>query len=103
MKLKLNYRSRRFTPTVRVATVAARDERLRALRRDIEAEFAGLRNTRGHLVKLALNEAEALAWQTAYPHLVFPALAREKVCALAFWHRRQAALRPGETALAFSA
>jgi hypothetical protein len=31
------------------------------------------------LLRLALNEAEALAWQTLYPHLVFPALAAEKI------------------------
>jgi hypothetical protein len=42
-----------------------------------------------HLVQLALNEAEALASQTLYPHLVFPALAVEKVQAVAAWERRQ--------------
>jgi len=43
----------------------------------------------GQLVHLALNEAEALAWQTAYPHLLFPALAMEKVQAVAAWQTRQ--------------
>jgi hypothetical protein len=42
-----------------------------------------------HLVQLALNEAEALAWQTDYPHLFFPSLAAEKVQALGNWHVRQ--------------
>ncbi len=42
-----------------------------------------------HLLRLALNEAEALAWQTAYPHLVFPALATEKAEALGAWLARQ--------------
>lgn len=103
MKLKVNYRARRFTPTVRVALAEPRDERLQQLRERVEAEFTQLRDTRGHLVKLALNEAEALALQTSFPHLVFPALAQEKVGAVAVWHRRQAALRGSEAMLAFAA
>jgi hypothetical protein len=30
-----------------------------------------------------------LAWQTEFPHLVFPALAAEKVHAVADWNRHQ--------------
>jgi hypothetical protein len=45
--------------------------------------------TRKHLLELALNEAEAMAWQTEYPHLVFPTLAAEKARAVALWHQRQ--------------
>jgi hypothetical protein len=41
------------------------------------------------LVRLALNEAEALARQTWYPHLVFPDLAAEKIQAVAAWENRQ--------------
>jgi hypothetical protein len=43
--------------------------------------------------QLALNEAEALAWQTAYPHLVFPSLAVEKIQTVAAWQTRQHSLR----------
>lgn len=103
MKLKLNYRARRFTPIVRIALAEPRDERLQQLRERVEAEFARLRDARGHLVKLALNEAEALALQTPFPHLVFPTLAQEKVSAVAVWHHRQAALRRTEPVLAFAA
>ena|SRR5258708_1862029 len=39
--------------------------------------------------QLAMNEAEALAWQTNYPHLFFPSLAMEKIQAVAAWQRRQ--------------
>jgi hypothetical protein len=39
--------------------------------------------------QLALNEAEALAWQTAYPHLLFPSLAVEKIQSVAAWQARQ--------------
>ena len=41
------------------------------------------------MLRLALNEAEALAWQTPFPHLFFPDLAAEKVRAVAEWSRRQ--------------
>jgi hypothetical protein len=47
--------------------------------------FAG----REHLLRLALNEAEALAFLTDYPHLVFPTLAVEKVQSVATWRSRQ--------------
>jgi hypothetical protein len=39
--------------------------------------------------QLALNEAEALAWQTAYPHLLFPSLAVEKIQSVSAWQMRQ--------------
>ena len=44
------------------------------------------------MLRLALNEAEALAWQTEYPHLVFPALAAEKVHAVIDWTTHQRSL-----------
>ena len=45
------------------------------------------------LVHLTLTEAEALAWQTAYPHLLFPLLAAEKAAATLRWHARQQSIR----------
>jgi hypothetical protein len=41
------------------------------------------------LLRLAVNEAEALAFQTLYPQLVFPDLAVEKVRGAAAWNNRQ--------------
>lgn len=41
----------------------------------------------------ALNEAEALAWQTPYPHLFFPVLAEEKALAARRWAYRQERIR----------
>ena len=49
--------------------------------------------TQEHLLRLALNEAEAVAWQTGYPHLFFPALATEKVQAVAAWNVAQQSVR----------
>jgi hypothetical protein len=45
------------------------------------------------LLRLALNEAEALAWQTTYPHLVFPVLAVEKIQRTAAWNATQQTVR----------
>jgi hypothetical protein len=44
------------------------------------------------LLQLALNEAESLAWQTRYPHLLFPTLAREKAEEVVAWRDRQQSL-----------
>lgn len=62
-------------------------------RNRIANEFHETLEANGQLVQLALNEAEALAWQTAYPHLLFPALAVEKVQSVAAWSARQRALQ----------
>ncbi len=40
------------------------------------------------LFRVALNEAEALAWETEYPQLVFPTLAEEKIEAISAWYNR---------------
>src|SRR6267142_2661605 len=45
-----------------------------------------------HLLRLALNEAEAIAWETEFPHLVFPMLASEKAQSVATWLARQRSL-----------
>ena len=58
---------------------------------------------REHLVHLAVNEAEALAWQTGFPHLFFPALATEKLQEVATWGARQQSLRRNESSLARAA
>ena len=49
--------------------------------------------TQERLLKLALNEAEATAWQTRFPHLVFPALAAEKARSIVSWNLHQRAVR----------
>lgn len=57
------------------------------------AEFRETRAAHEQLLRLALTEAEALAWQTPYPQLVFPSLAREKAEAVVSWQTRQHAIR----------
>jgi hypothetical protein len=56
--------------------------------------FKALR-AHGHLLRLVLNEAEAAAWQTMYPHLVFPTLATEKVQGVIAWDAKRQALQRG--------
>ncbi len=70
-------------------------EAMAPLRAQIEREFPSLRDQHGRILHLALNEAEALAWQTGFPELVFPVLAREKVSNLAAWRNRQHFIRWG--------
>ena len=55
----------------------------------IAAEFREIVESNQKSFQLALNEAEALAWQTDYPQLFFPTLAMEKVQAVAARHTRQ--------------
>ena len=66
-----------------------------------DAVFAEARATlkvQEQMLRLAVNEAEALAWKTLYPHLVFPALAAEKVQGVAAWNHHQRILgRPGRS------
>jgi hypothetical protein len=66
--------------------------RIERTKNRIAQEFDASLAAHGQLVRLALNEAEALAWQTAYPHLLFPALALEKVQAVVTWQTRQLAV-----------
>jgi hypothetical protein len=55
-------------------------------RRDLIAEFRHKLALPERLVRVAVNEAEALAWETEYPQLVFPILAEEKVEAISAWY-----------------
>ena len=69
----------------------------------IFAEARGELNAPERMLQLALNEAEALAWQTEYPHLVFPALAAEKVNAVADWKSHQRSVLQTEPLFALAA
>ena len=55
----------------------------------IAVEFQETLESHSRLFQLAVNEAEALAFQTDYPHLLFPSLAVEKIQAVSTWQSRQ--------------
>jgi hypothetical protein len=66
--------------------------RLTAVKARIEREFGQAVAGYNPLLKAALVEAEALAWQTPYPHLLFPVLAEEKAAEARKWAVRQRAI-----------
>ncbi|MBI3414156.1 MAG: hypothetical protein HY043_02360 [Verrucomicrobia bacterium] len=66
-------------------------------------EFRETLDANEHLLRLALNEAEALAWQTEFPHLVFPTLATEKAQAVAAWRTRQQSIHRPNSRFALAA
>ena len=71
-------------------------------KKSVLLDYTLLAGEHARLLKLALNEAEALAWQTSHPHLFFPLLATEKAEAAVKWHKRQSAVRRGSTEVAFT-
>jgi hypothetical protein len=66
---------------------------LEDVREQVVTEFRDRLEDHKHVLDLALNEAEALAWETGFPQLFFPALATEKASAVTGWHVRQQSLR----------
>ena len=69
---------------------------LENVKAQVVAEFRDRLDDHQHVLDLAVNEAEALAWQTEFPQLFFPALATEKARAVTGWHQRQQSLRQGK-------
>ena len=67
---------------------------VRAVRKAITSEFMDSVRGYEHMLQQALREAEAAAWQTPFPHLFFPDLAREKAVAVTNWAAHQQRVRP---------
>jgi hypothetical protein len=76
---------------------------LARIRGDLERQFASVKNQAPRILHLTLNEAEAVAWETGFPHLVFPLLAEEKASKAAAWINRQCALKKETQVLALAA
>ncbi|HMJ91349.1 MAG TPA: hypothetical protein VK530_16120 [Candidatus Acidoferrum sp.] len=66
------------------------------------SDYAALAGEHLNVLRLAVNEAEAIAWSTGLPQLVFPVLAVEKAQAALAWHRRQRAVRRAGLEIAFA-
>ncbi|MEO6035892.1 MAG: hypothetical protein ABIQ35_11605, partial [Verrucomicrobiota bacterium] len=62
------------------ALVQARDSLIRQFTPKVDGDL--------RILALALNEAEALAWDTEFPHLLFPLLGEEKARASVAWNQR---------------
>jgi hypothetical protein len=63
------------------------------LKNELISQFRGTFSGNERMLRLVLNEAEALAFSTDYPQLFFPTLALEKVRSAVVWQRHQAQLR----------
>jgi hypothetical protein len=92
-------------PLVRVCLASGRKliAQVQKAKRAILKEFRETGKAHEQLLQLALNEAEAVAWQTEFPHLVFPLLAMEKAQAVAVWQTRQESIRRTSSAPALAA
>jgi hypothetical protein len=73
---------------------------IQSIKESVMREFDNRRADQEQMLRFALNEAEALAWQTPYPHLLFPVLAYEKAESARQWAERQRIVR--EATLAFA-
>ncbi|MGH7951291.1 MAG: hypothetical protein ACREFE_05155 [Limisphaerales bacterium] len=56
---------------------------------NIVAEFRETFKAHEQLLKHVINQADAMAWQTDYPHLFFPLLATEKIQSAVQWQTHQ--------------
>jgi hypothetical protein len=86
------------TATLKSACVGTCQEvlgQLARVRASLYSEWRSALAVPERVLRLTLNEAEALAWQTSVPHLVFPLLAEEKMRATAAWSVRQRSLQLG--------
>ena len=75
---------------------------IRNVKERLETEYLRRLGGEKHALRLALNEAEALAFETDFPHLVFPELAVEKLRAFAIWNQHQQNVHRGNVSVAFA-
>ena len=76
---------------------------LAQVRGDIERQYTDVTEQAPRIVHLTLNEAEAVAWDSGFPHLVFPLLAEEKLSKAAAWVNRQRTVREDSHIFALAA
>ncbi|MGZ4961299.1 MAG: hypothetical protein ACXWBP_07555 [Limisphaerales bacterium] len=67
--------------------------RIEQAKANVFAEFSAALKGQEHMLQLAINEAEAIAWATEIPYLVFPTLAQEKATSVANWAAHQRHVR----------
>ena len=70
---------------------------------NLVTEFRGRFQNHESWLELVLFQADALAQQTKYPHLVFPLLAAEKLQAATQWQLRQQSMLKLQPAYALAA
>jgi hypothetical protein len=102
-QVKENAATHRTFTTVCFACCQKLTARIEKTRDAIMNEFRETLDANEHLLRLALNEAEALAWETEFPHLLFPTLAVEKAQALVAWSARQQSIKQNSSRFALAA
>jgi len=86
------------------AACAKLARQLEAVKQTVIEEFKAGFEPQNRLLHHMIAEADALAWQTDYPHLLFPVLAAEKAQRAAEWKARQQLLwRSQDVAYALAA
>jgi hypothetical protein len=90
---EINESTRRDFATVCLDSCRKLLDRIEKVKQAILDEFHDTVSAHNQMLRLAVNEAEALAWETDYPHLVFPALAHEKAEQVTSWEARQQKIR----------
>ncbi len=78
-------------------------QKLAEVKKSVIHEFEARLQEHREMLNAALTEAEALAWQTPYPHLFFPVLAEEKAAAVSRWAEHQHVVQRSTRARAFAA
>jgi hypothetical protein len=73
----------------RVANEETLSRQINQVKQEVFAEYQSALGANDQLLRLAIIEADALARQTPYPHLVFPLLASEKAQNAARWQFHQ--------------
>ena len=73
------------------------------VRNALERQYTSLVAQQPRLLRRALAEAEALAWETGVPHLIFPTLALEKIQSVADWHGQTSSISRTEERIALAA
>lgn len=79
-------------PTVCLKACRSGLEQLSRMKKTIAHEFSSKVAGYEQVLRSALNEAEALAWDTQHPLLFFPELAQEKARGASRWAKRQTQL-----------
>ena len=77
-------------------------DRIKETKAAILAEARGNAQASDLMLRMAVAEAEAIAWQTPVPHLIFPTLAMERVQAASNWSARQQLVRQQNPVLALA-
>jgi len=72
-------------------------DRIEKVKQAVLDKFDDTMDAHNQMLRLAVNEAEALAWETDYPHLVFPALAHEKAEQVTSSEARQREIRRSQS------